>query len=169
MAHRRARGSTTSLAVVIALGALVYAAWARAWIPPWDQQDWPKQIFEHRCAEITIRPDSSVHVHCARDGSVAALEAPVDFSIASRLAARAWMRRADASQRRTGVMVSATDTLVIVEQTTCGMCRRVMGHTWAFRPAHAPAPLLRRAQEAAGLPARPPLRTLQAWQAAVRP
>lgn len=157
------------VALAASLGVLLPAAWALAWDPPWDQQDWPKQLFDHRCADVALGPDSSVRVHCAADGSVAALEAPVDFQIAHRLTARTWVRRTSPRWRRPGLAISAADTIVVVEQTTCGMCRRVMGHTWALRPPLAPAAVLRAAQEAAELSPSPLLRTVAAWRAAIGP
>lgn len=148
------------------LSALVcFAAPALAWSPAPDDARWAPHAFEHPCADVHL-PAAAGAVYCAADGAVGAVEAPVDLELARQFEAQprwTWTPPgAAARQRATTVLVAGE--FVVVHQVTCGACRRVMGRAWAFRPATAPADRLALAQAAAGLPARPLLRTVRTWE-----
>ncbi len=118
--------------------------------------------------------NATTAVRCAADGSVGAVETPVDFGLARQFEAQirwtwtppAQMARAPAARAGTAVFVAGD--FVVVERTTCPGCRRVMGRAWAFRPTSAPEATLRAVQQAAGLPPSPLLRTVPAWEDAPR-
>lgn len=157
MKHRSAlRALTLSLSV--------FAASALAWSPAANDALWARHVFDHRCAEVTFT-NASVTTQCAADGAVGAVQAPVDFHIAQRLSATPhWTRSAVGQNARGSTTVFSFEDFVVVEETTCPQCARVMGTTRMFRPARAPDAVLLAAQTAAGLPATPLLRTVQAWR-----
>lgn len=157
MKHRSAlRALTLSLSV--------FAASALAWSPAANDALWARHVFDHRCAEVTFA-NASVTKQCAADGSVGAVQAPVDLHIAQRLSATPhWTRSAVGQNARGSTTVFSFEDFVVVEETTCPQCARVMGTTRMFRPARAPDAVLLAAQTAAGLPATPLLRTVQAWR-----
>ncbi len=157
MKHRSAlRALTLSLSV--------FAASALAWTPAADDALWARHVFDHRCAEVTLANPSTA-VRCAADGSVGAVEAPVDFHLAQSLSATPhWTRSAVGPNARGSTTVFTVDDFVVVEETTCPQCRRVLGTTRMFRPARAPDAVLQAAQTVAGLPSTPLLRTVQAWR-----
>ena len=146
-------------------------------VAPWtldaSSMDWPLQALTRSCAEVSIPEESEIRMHCGDDGSVAALEAPVDFHLATKAGATMLHTTAEADAtlaaqdaRRPSVRVSATETLIVVEQITCGACRRVLGRAWVLDPARAPASVLTEAQQAASL-GEPLLRTVDAWRHAL--
>lgn len=134
-----------------------------------DGPRWALQLFGHPCADITLS-NPEHRVHCAADGSTAALQGPVDGQFARNLRARqAWEARGTARWGQPpAIVVSVQRDLVIVENTTCPACARVMGMTWVLRPDRAPDALLRIVQQTAGLPTEPLLRTVRAWRGARR-
>lgn len=155
------------LAALLSLVAL--AAPALAWAPPTSDPRWALQLFTHPCADIALA-NAEYRVHCAADGTTAALQGPVDGQFARNLHAReAWVARGTARWgQNPGIVVSVLGDVVVVENTTCPACARVMGMTWVLRPDRAPDPLLRIVQETAGLPGEPLLRTVRAWRGAGR-
>lgn len=151
------------------LSFVAVAAPALAWAPPTTDPRWPLQLFTHPCADIAIA-NAEYRVHCAPDGTTAALQAPVDAALAHNLRAReAWTARGTARWgQNPAIVVSVQGDFVVVENTTCPACARVMGMSWLLRPERAPDPLLRIVQQTAGLPAEPLLRTVRAWRGAGR-
>jgi len=152
-----------------ALSLLTLTAAAWAWAPPLTDPRWPLQLFDHPCADIALG-NAEYQVHCAADGSTAALQGPVDAGFAHNLRARqAWDARGTARWGQLpAIVVSVQGDLVIVENTTCPACARVMGMAWVLRPERAPDALLRTVQQTAGLPTEPLLRTVRAWRSAAR-
>lgn len=151
------------------LSLVSFAALSFAWTPAADDAQWARHAFDHRCADVRLA-NAATAVRCAADGSVGAVEAPVDFGLARQFEAQirwtwtpaAQMARAPAARAGTAVFVAGD--FVVVERTTCPGCRRVMGRSWAFRPASVPEATLRAVQQAAGLPPSPLLRTVRAWE-----
>lgn len=151
------------------LSLLLLGATALAWAPPTNDPRWPLALFTHPCADISL-PNPEYRVHCAADGSTAALQGPVDGQFAHNLRAReAWTARGTARWGQDpAIVVSVQGDVVVVENTTCPACARVMGMTWVLRPDRAPDALLVTVQQSAGLPVAPLLRTVRAWRAAGR-
>ena len=153
------------------LSLVSFAALSFAWTPAADDARWARHAFDHRCADVRLA-NATTAVRCAADGSVGAVETPVDFGLARQFEAHirwTWtppeqMTRAPAARAGTAVFVAGD--FVVVERTTCPGCRRVMGRAWAFRPTSAPEATLRAVQQAAGLPPSPLLRTVPAWEGA---
>ncbi len=155
------------LPTALSLLTVTVAAWA--WAPPMTDGRWPLQLFTHPCADIAL-DRAQLRVHCAVDGSTAALQGPVDAGFAHNLGARrAWDARGTARWGQPpAIVVSVQGDYVIVENTTCPACARVMGMAWVLRPERAPDALLRTVQQTAGLPVEPLLRTVRAWRGAGR-
>jgi hypothetical protein len=152
------RGSM--LAVVLLAAPLI------SWAPDWAREDWPRQLVA-RCRDVALPANSGLRIECSPSGAFAAFFGEVDMAIAHRMGATAlWSRWHDQVIRRGGVRVFSSGSLVIVEHTTCGACRRVMGTTWMIDPALASAATLAAAQREAGLRAAPLLRTVAAWRTA---
>ncbi|MBL8684539.1 MAG: hypothetical protein JNK05_35520 [Myxococcales bacterium] len=149
-------------ALVLALVPLI------SWVPDWRRDNWPVQVMAHPCAHIQLT--DSMRLECAADGSVAVLTGPVDYWLARRMRATQTFsnRRQPAAStgQRPSLDISVVGDIVVVEHVTCGACRRVMGQSWAFRPAKASAASLASIQAAAGLPARPLLQSVSAWSRA---
>lgn len=128
--------------------------------------DDPRQLFAQPCAPLAAQSRAGFRAYCAPNDSVIALQYPVDAHVAHRInATRLWDRPAPPSSD-SHTEASVAGDFIVVEHTSCPTCRRVMGTTWMFRPAQAPAEVLTAAQSAAGLPTTPLLRSVAAWRAA---
>jgi hypothetical protein len=148
------------------LAVVVLAAPLISWAPDWGREDWPRQLVA-RCRDVSLPAASGLRIECAPSGAFAAFLGEVDMAIAHRMGATAlWSRFVNAGVWRGGVRVFSVGTLVIVEHTTCGACRRVMGTTWMIDPALATPTTLAAAQREAGLRPAPLLRTVAAWRTA---
>ena len=144
------------------------AALLVGWTPRWTDTDWPLAALARRCADVDVA-GTEVRVHCAADGSVGAIEAPVDYALADRAGAgplAAWDVDG-AAARRGGGGVSAGPGPRGVAPLHWPARPRVMGRAWLLRPAHAPPAVLAAAQRAAELPEAPPLRTVDGWRRAL--
>lgn len=150
------------LALVAALVPLI------SWVPDWRREDWPVQAMAHSCAHIQLT--DSMRLECAADGTVAMMTGPVDYWLARRMRATQTFsnRRQPAAStgQRPSLDISVVGDIVVVEQVMCGACRRVIGQSWAFRPAKTSARTLATIQTAAGLPASPLLQSVSAWRSA---
>lgn len=139
-----------------------------SWVPDWRRDDWPVQVMAHACAQIHLA--DAMRLECAADGTVAVLTTPVDSWLARRMRATQTFsnRRAPAAStgQRPSLDISVLGDIVVVEQVRCGSCRRVVGQSWAFRPAKTSPRTLATIQAAAGLAATPLLQTVSAWSSA---
>lgn len=165
VATRANAATTPRRCSALALAAIASAT--IAWAPDWSRDDWPRTLMAHACGAIAARTNASVQVECGANDVVAALRTPVDYAIARRMGAvELWRGAVGGGGERASVRVSVVGAFVIVEQTSCGACARVMGTTWVLRPPLALPSTLSDAQRAAGLRASPLLRTVDAWRGA---